>query len=331
MQMLGGLRAPPKTERSAAPARRLEDLARALKESEQRVARARENPDQTSVRRRHPILGIPVRAAERLRRVARCWDARSADGREMPSIGRLRKEAIATRRSDEGKMLSALGRWLRANGHAVGVKRHVVLTPEMVAFLAAAHTTCSCATCQAAEPRGQTCELVAVSRASVDLYELFMTSAGSALGQHLRAVVGAIHAISAIIEQVVNWAPRLGALAARLEETPGQAARIWMATEVPPSLGLEVSLVMLCRVREELCLYLNDRCRFNDLALGDVGATGAGAPGLRRAPEQHLAAGRLAFGRRGRGLTIRRLRNAPRNRSEITDQRTRFIRVRSTG
>jgi hypothetical protein len=330
VQMLGGLRAPPKTERSAAPARRLEDLARALEESEQPVARARENPDQTSLRRRHPILGIPVRAAERLRRVARCWGARSADGREMPSIGRLRKAAIATRR-DEGKMLSALGRWLTANGHAACVKRGVALTPEIVAFLAASRTTCSCATCQAAEPEGQTCELVAVSRASVELYELFMMSAGSPLGQHLRAVVGAIHAIAAIIEQMVDWSPQLEALAARLEETPGQAAQIWMTTEVSPSLGLEVSLVMLRRVREELRTYLNDRCRFNDLSLGDVGATGAGAPVLRRAPAQHLAAGRLAFGRSGRGLTIRGLRNAPRNRSEIADQRTRFIRVRSTG
>ena len=327
--MLGRLRSPPKTERSAAPGRRLEDLACALDEADLRLASRGETPEQTQRRRHDPVLGIPPRAAAHLRRLARHWDARGAAGLGAPSIGRLRKETTTIPRRDDERKLRAIGRWLRANGQAECILPTVSLTPEMIANLACAHTTCSCATCRDASSGGRTCELVAVCRAAVDLYDLMLTAPASPLGQHLRAVVGAVNALSEIVEQVLAGAPELEALAAQLEGAPDKVSQILREPELAASAGLEFSVVLLRKIAETLCIYLNDRCQFNDLTPRDLGATGAGAPELKRAAEQHLACAGLAFVKCGRALTVGRLRKAPRKRREIADQRTRFIRART--
>jgi hypothetical protein len=328
--MLRGLRAPPKTDRSAAPGQRLEDLARALEETESRIA-ATETPEQARRRRADALLGFPLRAASNLRRLARHWDARVAGGLIAPSIGRLRKGASVTLRRDQEKKMRALGRWLRENGLTKCVRPEVSLTSEMVSNLACAHTTCSCAVCLEGDPTRQTCETVAVCRAAVELYEVLVTAPASPLGHHLRVVVGTVDALWDVIDQVLTAAPELEEQVARLQESPEEIVRMLQEPEIAPAAGLELSVLMLRVIANGLLAHLADRCGFNNVPLRNVGAAGPGAPSQRRAPEQHLAAGSLRFVRRGRSLAVERLRKRPRERPEMAKQRTRFIRAKATG
>jgi hypothetical protein len=327
--MLRHLRAPPKTDRSAAPGRRLQDLARALEETEHRIVFSIETPEQTRRRREDPILGIPVRAATHMRRVARHWDARVAAGLGAPSIGRLRKEMGGAVLRDDEKKVRAIGRWLRANGLLECLLPTAPLTAETVSNLACAHTTCSCAACREGDPSGQTCEVVAVCRAAVDLHAVLVTAPASPLGQHLRAVVGTINALSDVVKQVLLSAPELEGRVAQLQQTPNEVVGMLKEPDVEPSVGLEFSVLMLRAIVKALRIFLEDRCQFNSVSLHDVGAAGPGAPEHKRVAEQHLAAGGLAFVRRGRSLTVAPLRRASRKRPQMADRRTRFIRAKA--
>src|SRR4051794_28268520 len=109
--MLRTLRSAPKTPRSAAPGRRLDELAKWLEEKERDSSSGFETPEQTQRRRANPVLGIPARAVVFMRRLARHWDERVAGGLGFPAIGRLRKETVSVRERGYAEQLLALGSW----------------------------------------------------------------------------------------------------------------------------------------------------------------------------------------------------------------------------
>jgi hypothetical protein len=322
--MSGRLRTPPKTNRSVSAGLRLEDLARTLEQSEQQLALT-EVPEATRQRRVHPVLGIPFRAVCYLRQLARHWDVLFAASPGAPLLGRLRKDGRLPMRHAE-KRLHALGRWLAPKALSIRFDGEPAASMHLISSFGAAHTTCSCVVCRGGAPWGRTCEFVAACRAAVELYEQIQRGPASPVGQHLRAVVATIEALCDIIAEAKKAAREIGLDVARPTHNRDDAERILREPEGTTSIAFGTSISMLGRIVALLRTYLKDRCAFYDLSLRDVGAVGPGAPVRRRAPEQHLAYGGLGFVRRGRSVAVTPLRQVPRERKKMADERTRFIR-----
>jgi hypothetical protein len=322
--MLRTLRSVPKTARSAAPARRLRDLADRLEQAERR---AFDELRERGIPKPRGASPIPADTVVHLRRLARHWDERQAAGLPVPLIGRVRKELLGERKNDFERQLLAIGKWLRGNAAAQAAWGKAKLSRELVMVFASAHTTCSCGVCAPERGCGLTCRLVAACRAAVELDEMIATAPTSPIRQLLTAVFEVVSALDAAVEQVLKANPEIELPLETLEDNSTAVARLFAAPELPLALsyGLEHSVVVLRVIADGLISYGEERCDFNHLSLAEVGVIGRGAPKLRRAPAQYLAHGGLELVPSAAGFKVKTLWRGPAKALSGCDERTIFV------